>query len=74
MFGSDQDDVAFIPLSTGLIRLFGGAHVHSITVNVADLSRIAETEQALMKLLRERHRVEDFSVRNMASMIEMASA
>jgi macrolide transport system ATP-binding/permease protein len=74
MFGSDQDDVAFIPLSTGLIRLFGGAHVHSITVKVADLSRIAETEQALMKLLRERHRVEDFSVRNMASMIEMASS
>ena len=40
----------------GCYELFGGAHVHSITVKVADLSRIAETEQALMKLLRERHR------------------
>ena len=74
MFGSDQDDVVFIPLSTGLIRLFGGSHVHSITVKVTDLARITETEQAMMKLLRERHRIEDYSVRNMASMIEMATA
>ncbi|MGE3774420.1 MAG: ABC transporter permease, partial [Gammaproteobacteria bacterium] len=44
MFGSDQDDVVFIPLTTGLIRLFGGTHVHSITVKVDDLTKIAETE------------------------------
>jgi len=74
MFGSDQDDVVFIPLTTGLIRLFGGSHVHSITVKVNDLTKIAATEQAMNKLLLERHRTEDFSVRNMASMIEMASS
>ncbi len=74
MFGSDQDDVVFIPLTTGLIRLFGGTHVHSITMKVDDLSKIGETEQAINKLLRDRHRAEDFSVRNMASMIEMASS
>ncbi|HMM74240.1 MAG TPA: MacB family efflux pump subunit [Gammaproteobacteria bacterium] len=74
MFGSDQDDVVFIPLTTGLIRLFGGTHVHSITVKVDDLTKIAQTEEAMNKLLRERHRTEDFSVRNMASMIEMASS
>ena len=74
MFGSDQDDVVFIPLSTGLIRLFGGQHVHSITVKVGDLTRIGETEQAMTRLLRDRHRTDDFSVRNMASMIEMATS
>ncbi len=74
MFGSDQDDVVFIPLTTGLIRLFGGTHVHSITMKVDDLSKIGETEQAINKLLLDRHRSEDFSVRNMASMIEMASS
>ncbi|MCC7122162.1 MAG: MacB family efflux pump subunit [Gammaproteobacteria bacterium] len=74
MFGSDQDDVVFIPLTTGLIRLFGGTHVHSITVKIDDLSQIAATERAMNTVLRDRHRIEDFSVRNMASMIEMASS
>ncbi len=74
MFGSDQDDVVFIPLTTGLIRLFGGSHVHSITIKVNDLAEIAATEQAMNRLLLDRHRSEDFSVRNMASMIEMASS
>jgi len=74
MWGSDQDDVVFIPLTTGLVRLFGGQHVHSITVQVGDLTKIADSEAAMTALLRNRHRTEDFSVRNMASMIEMATA
>lgn len=73
MFGSDQDDVIFIPLTTGNVRLFGRAYLSNMTVRVDDLARISETERAIGELLLERHRTEDFSVRNMSSFIQMAA-
>ncbi len=73
--GSDQDDVAFVPLQTGQLRLFGARNLRSITVAVADVARIDETEAEVTRLLVERHRgQEDFRVRNMASVVEAASA
>jgi macrolide transport system ATP-binding/permease protein len=72
-WGADQDDIVFVPLSTGSLRLFGQRHVRSITVLVADLAKIDATEQAITALLRERHRTVDFQIRNMASIIETAS-
>jgi macrolide transport system ATP-binding/permease protein len=72
-WGADQDDTVFVPLSTGSLRLFGQRHVRSITVQVADLAQIDATEQAINKLLLERHRTIDFQIRNMASIIETAS-
>jgi len=71
--GADRDDAAFAPLSTGLIRLFGRAYVNGITVKVSEVKTIAETEQAIGDLLRERHRSEDFSIRNMAAALETAT-
>ena len=72
-WGADMDDVAFVPLSTGSLRLFGQRFVRSITVQVEDLSQIDATQQAITTLLRERHRALDFQIRNMASIIETAS-
>ena len=73
-FGGDQDDIVYIPLSTGLVRMFGQNYVNSITVRVNDLDKIDGTEQAIRSLLIDRHRTEDFHTRNTASFIDMASS
>ncbi|MCF4166769.1 MacB family efflux pump subunit [Zavarzinia compransoris] len=72
--GSDQDDVAFVPLQTGMLRLFGARNLRTITVAVADVDRIDETQETVTDLLIQRHRgQEDFRVRNMASIVETVS-
>jgi macrolide transport system ATP-binding/permease protein len=70
--GSDQDDVIFVPINTGLIRLFGKTYLSSITIKVADASDIVATQERVETLLKTRHRAEDFSVRNMASILQAA--
>jgi macrolide transport system ATP-binding/permease protein len=70
--GNDQDDVIFVPINTGLVRLFGKSYLSSITVKVADTSDIDATQAAIETLLKARHRTEDFSVRNMASILQAA--
>ncbi|HEX6828441.1 MAG TPA: MacB family efflux pump subunit [Burkholderiales bacterium] len=72
-FGSDMDDVIFVPLTTGRMRLFGKNYVRAITVQVADVTRIDETQAAIEALLLQRHRKVDFQVRNMASVLEAAT-
>jgi macrolide transport system ATP-binding/permease protein len=72
-FGGDQDNTVFVPYTTGSIRLFGKTYLNSITVRVKDTVSIAETQEEIKQLLIERHRKEDFSVRNMSSIIEMAT-
>jgi len=74
MFGSDQDDVAFIPVTTGFIRLFGSSHLNHLTVKVDDISGMEETQEDIRSLLISRHRTEDFMVRNMSSILEMATS
>jgi macrolide transport system ATP-binding/permease protein len=71
--GQDQDDVVMIPLTTGSLRLFGQRFLRTITVAAADVDRIDETQEAVTTLLKQRHRAEDFQIRNMASIIETAS-
>ena len=72
--GSDLDDVLFLPLSTGSLRLFGVRNVRSVTVAVDDVSQIDHTQAAVSALLTERHRTEDFQIRNMAAILEAAKA
>ena len=72
-FGSDMDDTVFMPLSTGRMRLFGRRYVRAITVQVADVERIDETEKAITELLTARHKRVDFQVRNTASLLETAT-
>ncbi|PMR74468.1 MacB family efflux pump subunit [Billgrantia endophytica] len=73
-WGDDADDVVFVPLSTGSLRLSGQRHLRSVTVAVEDMARMDETEAAVAALLRERHGVEDFRIRNTAALVETATA
>jgi len=73
-WGSDQDDIVLMPLSTGYMRIFGRRFVNSITVYVEDVGRVAETEEAIKARLIARHRAEDFRIRNTASILETAVA
>jgi len=74
-WGSDQDDIVVMPLSTGYMRMFGKRYLQSITVLVGDSDEIKETEAAIEKLLTERHRgVIDFQIRNTSSILETALA
>ncbi len=73
-WGGDQDDTALIPYTTGIARLFGNTYLNSITLKVADASRVTETEEAVRQQLLSRHGTEDFSVRNTASFLEMANS
>ncbi len=70
--GNDRDDGVFVPLTTGLIRLFGQNYLGGITVKVHDVNAIDDTQQAIFDLLLTRHQTEDFRIRNMASILETA--
>ncbi len=72
-WGDDQDDVVFVPLSTGTLRLFGQNYLRSITLAVNDVENIDATEQAAVELLTQRHGTEDVRVFNMASLLDMVS-
>src|SRR3546814_21190793 len=69
-WGSDQDDIALVPVTTGFIRLFCQQYLTSITVRVADTAEIADTEAAVAAMLLERHGVEEFQVCNTAPLLE----
>lgn len=69
-WGQDQDDIALVPITTGMMRIFGQSYLSSITVAVDDTKKIAETESAAHDLLLARHGAEDFQIRNTASILE----
>ncbi len=71
--GTDRDDTLFVPLSTGLVRLFGQNHLSGIMVKVHDTHRIDATERAIHAVLLERHKTEDFRIRNMAAIMATAT-
>ncbi|MBK8199334.1 MAG: MacB family efflux pump subunit [Acidobacteria bacterium] len=68
-WGQDQDDVALVPITTGMMRIFGQSYLSSITIAVDDTKQIAETETAAHDLLMARHGTEDFQIRNTASIL-----
>jgi macrolide transport system ATP-binding/permease protein len=72
-YGADMDDVAFVPLTTGQLRLFGRRYLRSITVVVDDVTQIDATQNAITALLKERHHAEDFKIRNMAAILDAVS-
>ncbi|MCC5855975.1 MAG: MacB family efflux pump subunit [Idiomarina sp.] len=71
-WGQDLDDVVLVPYSTGSLRLFGQRFLRSVTVAVdtSDAAVMNQVQEAVHALLLERHGEEDFSIRNMASIIE----
>lgn len=71
--GRDEDDVVLVPFNTGSLRLFGQRHLRTMTVAVDESADIHLTQQRVHDLLLLRHGVEDFQIRNMASIIESVS-
>lgn len=71
--GQDQDDVVLVPYTTGSLRIFGQQHLRNITVAVSDSADMADVETRIHSLLLQRHGVEDFSIRNMAALIDTIS-
>ena len=78
-FGQDQDDTAFIPITTAKKRVLGGRWVKSnlvgqITVKVRDAQDVNRAEQEVTTLLRQRHRIgegaqDDFNIRNISQFL-----
>ncbi|GHT94849.1 macrolide export ATP-binding/permease protein MacB [Betaproteobacteria bacterium] len=73
-WGQDQDDVVFVPYTTGSLRITGQRFLRNVTVAVVDASRIDESQAEVRDLLLARHGVEDFQINNMASLIDTVSA
>jgi macrolide transport system ATP-binding/permease protein len=51
--GNDTDDVVIVPLTTGMLRIFGQRFVRTITVAVSDLGKMGAVQ--VTNLLKERH-------------------
>ena len=82
--GQDQDDIIFVPLTTGRNRLFGEprgriARVGTIMIKAIDGSDTQEVENRITDLLRQRHRIQpgmedDFQVRNLTEILKTQEA
>ena len=79
-FGSDQDDVVFLPLATARLRVLGSAGrvnpkaVDFVFVQVASHAAIADSMGEIRSLLRARHRLvpdeaDDFAVQDLAALV-----
>lgn len=71
--GSDQDSVVFVPYTTGSLRIMGQRHLRNVTVAVLNNADMAAAQEAAHSLLLSRHGTEDFSIFNMASLIDTVS-
>ncbi len=79
-WGTDQDDIIFVPLTTAQKRLFGmqfPGMVRVITVQAREPEVMKTVEEQITDLLRQRHRIQpgqenDFSVRNLTEVASSA--
>ncbi len=78
--GRDQDDTIYLPVTTAQKKVLGGAYgdsVRLIFVKAKSFDRLAEAEEQINALLRQRHRIgakqdDDFSVRNITQLLQSA--
>jgi putative ABC transport system permease protein len=79
-WGQDQDDVVYVPLTTGQRLLFGQQFpgmVRAISVQAMGPDTMRQAEDEITQLLRQRHRIRpnqdnDFSVRNLTEAMSTA--
>lgn len=72
--GRDQDDIIFVPYSTGSLRLTGQNFLRNITIAVQDVTKINKTQEEVHATILNMHGgIEDFQIRNMAALIESVS-
>jgi putative ABC transport system permease protein len=74
----DVDDVIYIPLSTGQIRVFGRDQLSGITVKVNNSDLMEQATIEIEDVLRRRHKLDesqenDFVVRNQAEILAVFS-
>ena len=79
-WGQDQDDVALIPLSTAKKKVLGVSQanarsVGSISVKIRAGENLADSEEQMRGLLRQRHRLQpyqddDFTIRNLSEILQ----
>jgi len=68
----DQDDVAIIPITTAMFRVFGKEYVDTIYVEAKDPESIDKAQEDLSALIIKQHRLDpkeaedSFQIRNMA--------
>src|ERR1017187_2808739 len=79
MFGSDQDDTIVVPYTTGMKRFAGVTMLRSINVQAVSAEQMAEVQNGIAELLRQRHRIQpgrddDFMMRNQQEIAEAMSA
>ncbi|MCE5210326.1 MAG: ABC transporter permease [Deltaproteobacteria bacterium] len=78
--GQDQDDTVLIPLTTAQKKIFGTTvpgMVRTIMVKARSTEDLSVAERQVTDLLRQRHRIgptkeDDFTVRNLTQMLQMA--
>ncbi|MFA5355960.1 MAG: ABC transporter permease [Candidatus Omnitrophota bacterium] len=75
----DQDDTMLIPISTAMYRLLGKDYIDSIYVEVTDITRMQEAEDAISRMIIKTHRLrkdeqDSFMIRNMADIKETLEA
>ena len=74
-WGQDQDDVVFVPLNTAGNQLIGSRHLSSVSVLIDDLSLSDATQEAVRQAVMANHSgIEDFQIRNMASLLESVAS
>jgi putative ABC transport system permease protein len=81
-WGHDQDDVVYVPLTTGQRLLFGTRFpgmVRSIMVQATGPDVMKQVEDDVTRLLQQRHRIrpgqeDDFSIRNLTEAMSTAEA
>jgi macrolide transport system ATP-binding/permease protein len=70
---SDQDDLAVIPIYTGMKRVFGSPYLHEMAIQCASPEAIPDMMDNIRRLERKRHRLpefkeDDFTLRNNAEL------
>ncbi|MDR2179920.1 MAG: ABC transporter permease [Synergistaceae bacterium] len=81
-WGSDQDDLVIVPITTAQRRLFRSGipgSLRRITLQAVDREALGALEEEVRAILRQRHRLpegvnDDFAVRNMTQILENATA
>jgi putative ABC transport system permease protein len=79
-WGHDQDDVVYVPLTTGQRLLFNAqfpGRVNSIRVQATNSEVLKRAEEEISRLLRQRHGLrspqeDDFSIRNLSEILSTA--
>jgi len=80
LMGHDQDDLAYIPVTTAQKRIFGShfvGSVRSILVKAGSAADMDRAERQITELLKQRHRISpkgdlDFTIRNLTQMFQAA--